>query len=46
MINDGSDDRTAEILAERTDPDLYVVEREGPAGEAGQAAALNYALTR
>ncbi|HNC14733.1 MAG TPA: glycosyltransferase, partial [Solirubrobacterales bacterium] len=23
VINDGSDDRTAEILAERTDPDLY-----------------------
>ena len=44
VINDGSDDRTAEILAERTDPDLYVVERKPPQARQGKAAALNYAF--
>ena len=44
VINDGSDDRTAEILAERTDPDLYVVERKAPQARQGKAAALNYAF--
>ncbi|MCB0831380.1 MAG: glycosyltransferase, partial [Solirubrobacterales bacterium] len=44
VINDGSDDRTAEILAERTDPDLYVVERKPPEARQGKAAALNFAF--
>lgn len=44
VINDGSDDRTAEILASLTDPDLIVIERMLPNARQGKAAALNYAF--
>lgn len=42
VINDGSDDGTAEVLASLTDPDLTVLERRAPQARQGKAAALNY----
>lgn len=44
VINDGSDDRTAEILAGRDDPGLFVIERVTPQARQGKAAALNFAF--
>lgn len=44
VINDGSDDRTGEILAGMDDPDLVVIERVAPNARQGKAAALNYAF--
>lgn len=44
VINDGSDDRTAEILAGMSSPDLVVIERVAPEARQGKAAALNYAF--
>jgi len=44
VINDGSDDRTAEILAGIPDPDLTVIERVAPDARQGKAAALNHAF--
>ncbi|HEX3239639.1 MAG TPA: glycosyltransferase family 2 protein [Solirubrobacterales bacterium] len=43
VIDDGSDDRTAEILAGIDHPDLFVLHRRAPDARQGKAAALNYA---
>jgi 1,2-diacylglycerol 3-beta-glucosyltransferase len=43
VIDDGSDDRTAEILAGVEHPDLIVVRRVAPNARKGKAAALNNA---
>lgn len=43
VIDDGSDDRTPEILAAIDDPDLFVLRRDKPNAQQGKAAALNYA---
>lgn len=43
VIDDGSDDRTGEILAGIDHPDLYVLSRRVPEARQGKAAALNYA---
>jgi hypothetical protein len=43
VIDDGSDDRTPEILSGIDDPDLHVVRREPPNARRGKAAALNHA---
>jgi len=41
VINDGSDDRTGEILADMDLPDLQVLTRVAPNARVGKAAALN-----
>jgi len=46
VINDGSDDGTAEILAGIENPDLAVIERVAPDARRGKAAALNYAYAQ
>ncbi len=43
VINDGSDDRTGEILAGIDDPRLNVLTRSAPHAREGKAAALNAA---
>lgn len=43
VIDDGCDDRTAEILAGIEHPDLFVLHRKAPDARQGKAAALNYA---
>lgn len=43
VIDDGSDDRTAEILGAIDHPDLFVLHRRAPEARQGKAAALNYA---
>ncbi|MGH2961948.1 MAG: glycosyltransferase family 2 protein [Solirubrobacterales bacterium] len=43
VVDDGSDDRTPEILREIADPDLSVIRRERPEARRGKAAALNRA---
>jgi len=43
VIDDGSDDRTGEILAAIDHPDLFVLSRSAPHARQGKAAALNYA---
>lgn len=43
-INDGSDDRTGEVLAGITAPDLHVFTRTAPNARVGKAAALNDAF--
>ncbi|HZO05628.1 MAG TPA: glycosyltransferase, partial [Solirubrobacterales bacterium] len=43
VIDDGSEDRTAEILAGIDHPDLFVLHRVKPNAQKGKAAALNYA---
>ncbi len=43
VIDDGSDDRTPEILSAIDDPTLVVVRRDPPHAREGKAAALNYA---
>lgn len=43
VIDDGSDDRTAEILAAIDHPDLFVLHRVAPDARQGKAAALNHA---
>lgn len=43
VVDDGSDDRTPEILAELAHPDLVVVRRGPPDARKGKAAALNHA---
>ena len=43
VINDGSDDGTAAILAGIDNPELEVIERVAPEARQGKAAALNYA---
>jgi cellulose synthase/poly-beta-1,6-N-acetylglucosamine synthase-like glycosyltransferase len=43
VIDDGSDDATASILAAIDDPDLAVITRSGTASRQGKAAALNHA---
>ncbi len=43
VIDDGSDDRTPEILAAIDHPDLFVLRRDQPDAQCGKAAALNYA---
>ena len=44
VINDGSDDGTAEVLAGISNPDLSVIERRPPDARRGKAAALNFAF--
>ena len=46
VINDGSDDGTAGILAAIDNPDLEVIERKAPDARRGKAAALNYAYSQ
>jgi 1,2-diacylglycerol 3-beta-glucosyltransferase len=41
VIDDGSDDRTPEILASIDHPDLLVLRRDAPNARTGKAAALN-----
>jgi cellulose synthase/poly-beta-1,6-N-acetylglucosamine synthase-like glycosyltransferase len=43
VIDDGSDDRTPEILATFSHPDVHVLRRNLPAARKGKAAALNAA---
>ena len=43
VIDDGSTDRTGEILAGIADPDLVVLRRDPPEARLGKAAALNAA---
>jgi len=43
VIDDGSEDRTAEVLAGIDHPDLFVLHRVKPDAQKGKAAALNYA---
>jgi 1,2-diacylglycerol 3-beta-glucosyltransferase len=43
VIDDGSDDATAQILAELAHPDLVVLRRDPPRAREGKAAALNHA---
>jgi 1,2-diacylglycerol 3-beta-glucosyltransferase len=43
VIDDGSEDRTPEILAAIGHPDLFVLHRDKPNAQQGKAAALNYA---
>jgi len=43
VIDDGSDDRTAEILAAIDHPDLFVLRRQSPDARTGKAAALDFA---
>lgn len=43
VIDDGSDDRTAEALAAISHPNLFVLRREAPLSREGKAAALNQA---
>jgi cellulose synthase/poly-beta-1,6-N-acetylglucosamine synthase-like glycosyltransferase len=43
VVDDGSDDRTAKILAELEHDDLHVVTRALPIARQGKAAALNHA---
>lgn len=43
VIDDGSDDRTAEILDAIDHPDLFVLHRVAPDARKGKAAALNHA---
>ncbi len=42
VIDDGSDDRTAAILAQLDHPDLRVIRRQPPNARRGKAAALNH----
>ena len=43
VIDDGSEDRTSDILAEIQHPDLVVLHRDLPEARQGKAAALNHA---
>jgi 1,2-diacylglycerol 3-beta-glucosyltransferase len=43
VVDDGSDDRTPELLRELTHPDLHVLRRDPPDARGGKAAALNHA---
>jgi cellulose synthase/poly-beta-1,6-N-acetylglucosamine synthase-like glycosyltransferase len=43
VIDDGSDDRTPELLAELAAPGLHVLRRDAPEAREGKAAALNHA---
>jgi cellulose synthase/poly-beta-1,6-N-acetylglucosamine synthase-like glycosyltransferase len=44
VINDGSDDGTAEVLGSMASEHLHVIERRPPAARQGKAAALNFAF--
>lgn len=44
VVDDGSDDRTPEILRGLAQPDLHVLRREPPHARKGKAAALNHAF--
>lgn len=46
VINDGSDDATAQLLAAVDNPRLHVIERAPPNARQGKAAALNDAYRR
>jgi 1,2-diacylglycerol 3-beta-glucosyltransferase len=46
VIDDGSDDRTPELLAEFSHPDLHVLRRSLPDARKGKAQALNAAYHR
>ena len=43
VVDDGSDDGTASVLAEISHPALHVLRRDPPDARVGKAAALNYA---
>lgn len=43
VVDDGSEDRTPELLRELAHPDLYVLRRDPPNARKGKAAALNHA---
>ncbi|WP_279579065.1 glycosyltransferase family 2 protein [Fodinicola feengrottensis] len=45
VVDDGSDDRTPEVLATIDDPRLYVLRREPPNARKGKGEALNAAYT-
>jgi 1,2-diacylglycerol 3-beta-glucosyltransferase len=42
VVDDGSDDRTSDILRETDHPDLHVIRRDPPSARTGKAAALNH----
>jgi cellulose synthase/poly-beta-1,6-N-acetylglucosamine synthase-like glycosyltransferase len=42
VVDDGSDDRTPDILRDTSHPDLHVVRRDPPNARSGKAAALNH----
>ena len=43
VIDDGSEDRTPEILASIRHPDVFVIRRDKPHAQKGKAAGLNHA---
>lgn len=43
VIDDGSEDRTPEIIARIEHPDLFILRRDKPDAQRGKAAGLNYA---
>jgi 1,2-diacylglycerol 3-beta-glucosyltransferase len=43
VVDDGSDDRTPDLLRAMSDPDLHVLRRDPPHARRGKAAALNHA---
>ncbi|MGH2924361.1 MAG: glycosyltransferase family 2 protein [Solirubrobacterales bacterium] len=43
VIDDGSEDGTAEVLCQLDHPDLHVIRRRAPNARKGKAAALNHA---
>lgn len=46
VIDDGSEDRTPEILAQISDPALVALRRDKPEAQLGKAAALNWAFSQ
>ncbi len=46
VIDDGSDDRTPDVLASIDHPDLVVLRRDPPDARTGKAAALNHAYAQ
>lgn len=46
IVNDGSDDRTPDILRNLAHPDVHVLRRRAPDARVGKAAALNHAYRR
>ncbi len=46
VIDDGSDDRTSEIVSEFPDPRVHLLRREPPDARQGKGAALNHAIAK